>query len=246
MINQYEGRVERVSRADSYAWVRLKRGRLAVRLWKGIRQGERVVLKVRPEDVVLCAEHPGLISARNILPGRVEEVQLVPEGVYVTLNVGFSLTAIVTRRAIADMGIRRGMGLFALVKAIAVVPQVEVWPSVRVSIVGRQGLIPHQALDLLRAIDRTGSLTAGAREAGVTYRTAWLWVESANRSWGGELVTRTQGGKGGGGAVLTPTGRAVLEWAARLEEGARSPRGQAAGPRRWRRRTAGARHHDRE
>lgn len=225
MINRYEGTVERVSRADSYAWVRLARGRLAVRLFGGIRQGERVVLRVRPEDVILCAEHPGLISARNVLPGRVRAVQPVPEGVYVTLEVGFPLTAIVTRRSIADMGIRPGTGLFALVKAIAVVPQVEVRPSVRASVVGRRGLIPHQALDLLRAIDRTGSLTAGAREAGVTYRTAWLWVESANRSWGGDLVTCTQGGKGGGGAVLTPVGRAVLEWAERVEERARQAKG---------------------
>lgn len=218
MINRYEARVERWGRGGrATPWLRLGRGRLAARAWPGVRAGARVTVRIRPEDVVLCAEHPGRVSARNVLPGRVRRLRPVPEGVYVTVDAGFALTALVTRRAAAELGLRPDAGVFALVKAAAVVPETEVRPRFRVSVEGPRGRIEPDRIDLLRAIDLGGSLTAAAREAGVTYRTAWLWAEACNRAWGAPLVARVRGGRGGGGAVLTPQGRALLDRIARAE-----------------------------
>ena len=219
MINRYAARVESCDRRDSYAWLRLGRGRLAARLWPGIRKGQRIDVRIAPEDVIVCAEHPGRVSARNILAGHVDRVRHVPEGVYVTMDVGFPLTAFLMRRGARELRIRKGAGLYAVVKAVSVIPEVAIRAGVRVSIQGPNGLIGHEKIDFLRAIDRAGSISAAAREAGVTYRTAWHWAEAMNRAWGHSLVARTHGGHGGGGAVLTPAARAVLALASRIERG---------------------------
>jgi molybdate transport system regulatory protein len=63
---------------------------------------------------------------------------------------------------------------------------------------------------LLEGVERFGSITRAAAHVGVTYRTAWKWVEEMNTSAPGPLVLAAAGGKGGGGAVLTPAGSAIL------------------------------------
>ena len=209
--------VESVERRDSLAWLRLGRGRLAARLWDGIAKGQRVDVELRPEDVLLCAEHPGRVSARNVLAGHVRSLRGTPEGVYVSVEAGFRLVAMVTRSAVRDLRLRRGAAVYAVVKATAVVPTAAASAKVRVAVVGRHGTIGHERLDFLRALARTGSLSAAARAIRVTFRTAWMWAESANRDWGAKLVACRRGGRGGGGAVLTRDGRAVVRLADRAE-----------------------------
>ncbi len=58
-------------------------------------------------------------------------------------------------------------------------------------------------IDLLEAIDRTGSIAAGARALGLSYRRAWDLVATMNQCFKIPLVERVKGGKGGGGAQLT-------------------------------------------
>jgi molybdate transport system regulatory protein len=217
MINRFAARVESCDAKDSQAWLRVERGRLITRLWPGLRKGQTVVVRVRPEDVLLCLGHPGRVSARNVLPGHVTSVRSVPEGAYVTLDVGFSLSSLVLRRAVVELGLRRGSAVFAIVKAAAILPEAEGRFRCRVSFEGRRGAITPKEIDLLKAVDRTGSLSAAARELGVTFRTAWGWAEAANRAWGSALLARAQGGRGGGGASLTPEGRSLLETAVWLE-----------------------------
>lgn len=220
-MNRITGRVESFNRRDAVAWLRLKGtggvARLASRIWQGIRVDQEVTVTIRPEDVLLGANHPGRISARNILPGHVRSVKLVREGAAVKLAVGFPLVALVTRRAASELGLRRGSAVYAILKATAVVPEVQVRTGVRVSVVGARGMIAPERLDFLRALDRSGSLTEGARAVGVTYRTGWLWARAANRAWGASLVSCRRGGRGGGGAVLTPAGRSLLAYAAVAE-----------------------------
>ncbi len=62
-------------------------------------------------------------------------------------------------------------------------------------------------VDLLEAIERTGSISAGARELGLSYRRAWDLVDTMNHCFKQPLVARVKGGKGGGGAQLTVEGR---------------------------------------
>lgn len=204
MKNVYDAVVES---CDSLAWLKVGRGRLAARLWPGIRKGKARV-SVRPEDVILCAGHPGVTSARNVLPGHVRSVRFVPGGADVELDVGFRLVAAITRRAAKDLNVKRGLGLFALVKATAVEPVVEAEGAVRVSI----GDVDPAKIDLLRAIEREGSLSKAARELGIAYRTAWLRARQMSR-----LLDLSHGGKGGGGTMLTPEGLAILRRAAELE-----------------------------
>ncbi len=75
---------------------------------------------------------------------------------------------------------------------------------------------------LLERIDRLGSIAAAAREMGLGYRNAWLWIGSMNRLAPSPLVEKTPGGAGGGGARLTEEGRAALrqyrELRARFQE----------------------------
>jgi molybdate transport system regulatory protein len=59
---------------------------------------------------------------------------------------------------------------------------------------------------LLEAIETTGSITAAARQLGMSYRRAWLLVDETNRSLVQPAVKAEAGGKNGGGAQLTPTG----------------------------------------
>jgi molybdate transport repressor ModE-like protein/molybdopterin-binding protein len=179
--------------------------------------GKKVVVRVRPEDVLLCAEHPGRVSARNVLAGHVRSIQLVPEGAYIQMDLGFPLVSLVTRRAVSDLALRKGGGVYALIKATAVQQDLSTSAPFRVSPRGKRGMIEYEKLDLMKSIERTGSLSAGARDLGVTYRTAWIWVESVNRAWGSSLISRTRGGKGGGGAALTPEGVALLRWASKIE-----------------------------
>ena len=65
--------------------------------------------------------------------------------------------------------------------------------------------------DLLEAIESTGSISAGARELGLSYRRAWDLVETMNHCFKHPLVERVKGGKGGGGAQLTAEGRELMK-----------------------------------
>lgn len=72
-------------------------------------------------------------------------------------------------------------------------------------------------IDLLEAIDAAGSLTAGARAIGMSYRRAWLLLDELNRSLKVPAVATAAGGRSGGGSVLTETGRELLELYRRVE-----------------------------
>jgi molybdate transport system regulatory protein len=64
--------------------------------------------------------------------------------------------------------------------------------------------------DLLDAIAATGSISESARSLGMSYRRAWLLVDTMNRCFREPVVASATGGAGGGGASVTPFGREVL------------------------------------
>jgi molybdate transport system regulatory protein len=71
-------------------------------------------------------------------------------------------------------------------------------------------------IDILRRIGEGGSISEAARRAGVSYKAAWQAIETLGNLAGTPMVEKAVGGSGGGGAVLTPAGRRVLEAAAML------------------------------
>lgn len=76
---------------------------------------------------------------------------------------------------------------------------------------------PGKAM-LLEAIGRTGSISAGAREMGMSYRRAWMLVDEMNRCFLEPLVETATGGPGGGGARVTDFGGDVLRRYRELEQ----------------------------
>jgi molybdate transport system regulatory protein len=65
-------------------------------------------------------------------------------------------------------------------------------------------------IDLLEAIAETGSIRAAGNRFKMSYRRAWELVAELNGMFAKPLVTAETGGKGGGGATLTPLGREVV------------------------------------
>ncbi|MDX1490419.1 MAG: LysR family transcriptional regulator [Pseudohongiellaceae bacterium] len=65
--------------------------------------------------------------------------------------------------------------------------------------------------ELLAAIAKAGSISAAARSMGMSYRRAWLLVETMNNCFEVPLVETATGGKAGGGAQLSEAGRSVLQ-----------------------------------
>ncbi|MBE9397521.1 LysR family transcriptional regulator [Pontibacterium sp. N1Y112] len=82
-------------------------------------------------------------------------------------------------------------------------------PRVRLQLGDEVALGPGKA-ELLLLIEETGSISAAARRMGMSYRRAWLLVETMNRCFASPLVETAQGGKGGGGAGVSELGRRVL------------------------------------
>ena len=73
---------------------------------------------------------------------------------------------------------------------------------------------------LLEAIASNGSITAGAKRLGMSYRRAWLLVDTMNRCFKSAVVEAEAGGKRGGGASLTPLGLEVVQRYRRIEAAA--------------------------
>ena len=81
--------------------------------------------------------------------------------------------------------------------------------SVRVDF-GAYGALGPGKIRLLEVIDRLGSITTAGREMGMSYRRAWLLVDSLNQAFREPVVEAQRGGKEGGGASLTPFGRELV------------------------------------
>jgi molybdate transport system regulatory protein len=63
---------------------------------------------------------------------------------------------------------------------------------------------------LLESIRDTGSISAAARDMGMSYKRAWLLLDSMNQAFAEPVVRAAPGGARGGGASLTPFGAEVL------------------------------------
>src|SRR5881392_2021820 len=72
-------------------------------------------------------------------------------------------------------------------------------------------------VDLLEAIGETGSITSAAKRLGMSYRRAWLLVDTMNRCFRKPVVEAEAGGKRGGGARLTALGAEVAQRYRRIE-----------------------------
>jgi molybdate transport system regulatory protein len=65
-------------------------------------------------------------------------------------------------------------------------------------------------VELLGLVGRHGSISGAARAMNMSYRQAWLKLESLNRALDAPVFETATGGSHGGGARLTATGRALV------------------------------------
>lgn len=72
--------------------------------------------------------------------------------------------------------------------------------------------------ELITRIDRTGSISAAAREMGMSYRRAWQLVEALNASFRQPVIRTEIGGRHGGGARVTAFGRKLVKRYRMMEE----------------------------
>jgi len=95
-------------------------GRLRVP-WRGQAAGTTVRLYVMARDVALALGEPGVLSIRNRLPATVVEVSPAHGGVQeVRLDVGGeALLSRVAAETVADMRLRPGLAVTALIKSVA-------------------------------------------------------------------------------------------------------------------------------
>ena len=63
---------------------------------------------------------------------------------------------------------------------------------------------------LLESTDRLGSLNAASKELGMSYRAAWGKIKATEMVLGIKLLEVATGGKGGGGATLTPEAKELI------------------------------------
>jgi len=97
--------------------------------------------------------------------------------------------------------------------------------SVRVDL-APGGRVGPGKVRLLELIAQTGSISAAGREMNMSYRRAWMLVDSLNQALGTEVVETRTGGSAGGGAHLTEAGREIVQRYRALEAKA----GRAAAP----------------
>ncbi|CAN7441217.1 TOBE domain-containing protein [Caulobacter sp. LjRoot300] len=81
------------------------------------------------------------------------------------------------------------------------------------SLVLKRGGLARVGLEriaLVEAIAGLGSISAAARQLGLSYKGAWDGVQALNNLFDAPLVVANAGGKAGGAAVVTPRGLAVI------------------------------------
>jgi molybdate transport system regulatory protein len=81
--------------------------------------------------------------------------------------------------------------------------------TLRIDFDGDRAIGPGK-VKLLEVIEALGSISAAGRRMGMSYRRAWLLVDSLNRCFREPLVSSHAGGTHGGGARLTANGVAVI------------------------------------
>jgi molybdate transport system regulatory protein len=63
---------------------------------------------------------------------------------------------------------------------------------------------------LLEGVGRSGSIAAAGRDMNMSYRRAWLLIDSLNRMFDEPVVFASPGGANGGGAELSALGRSLV------------------------------------
>jgi molybdate transport system ATP-binding protein len=116
-----DGTIAHVDAERGLADVRLGSGVLHVSLQEAS-VGARIRVQLLARDIILATEPPRGLSVRNALQGVIAEIcDDVGNAVLVKVDVGSGAAVLsrVTRHAMQDLGLRSGMVVWVLVKAVS-------------------------------------------------------------------------------------------------------------------------------
>lgn len=72
-------------------------------------------------------------------------------------------------------------------------------------------LISEGRIQLLKLIESTGSLNKASKEMNISYQKAWKLIDASNKASKEPLIATQVGGNKGGGTVITPYGKSLIE-----------------------------------
>lgn len=75
---------------------------------------------------------------------------------------------------------------------------------------GAMARVGQERVALIEAIESLGSISAAAKQLGLSYKGAWDGVQALNNLFDAPLVVANAGGRAGGAAIVTPRGQAVI------------------------------------
>jgi molybdate transport system regulatory protein len=85
-------------------------------------------------------------------------------------------------------------------------------PKVRLRVeLGSGRALGPGKIQLLEAIDKTGSISEAGRVLGMSYRRAWRLVDDMNDCFRDPVIEAQAGGAHGGGTTLSPLGKKLIE-----------------------------------
>jgi len=73
------------------------------------------------------------------------------------------------------------------------------------------GILGDGKWQILKAVDKEGSLTGACQKLGLTYRRTWGDLKKIEQQMGFPLLNKSRGGKEGGMSELSPQGKALVE-----------------------------------
>ena len=86
-----------------------------------IEVGERVPVAIRAEDIIISLEPDISVSARNILPGRIQDLDVKSERTWVSIRVERHYLAVkITHEAREQLQLREGSEVYCVIKASAI------------------------------------------------------------------------------------------------------------------------------
>lgn len=89
--------------------------------------------------------------------------------------------------------------------------------TIRINLGPQDVRIGPGKIELLELVGETGSIAAAGRALNMSYRRAWLLIDSLNQAFSDPVVIRRSGGSGGGGAELTELGKEIIQRYRRIE-----------------------------
>ena len=79
-------------------------------------------------------------------------------------------------------------------------------------------LISEGRVQLLKLIAETGSLNKAAKAMNLSYQKAWRLIDDSNKASKNPLIETHVGGNKGGGTILTPYGKTLIDSFERINQ----------------------------